>query len=574
VQGGVNSLRNGASEEQQILARAGRFLNRRGRRRLGWGDWAVFCGFVLLVGWTAPHHEPWADEAQAWLLARDNSLAGLLLHRLHYEGTPGLWYVLLWGLHRVGLSFNSMRALAILANVVAVYVLLRYSPFSAAIRWTLPFTVALAYQFPIVARSYSLIPPLVFLICMALDRRKPVLTGVLAGILANLSPISFCLSVGFMLVLPWGKDTGLQLQRRERVTSAAVFGLFLLVAIYPAIPAPDSSVGQVRALAANPRVREVLAALTGTKMVGSPPAPAAGPASAGTSPQLAPGLPESERHRRRSVVGGKFALAVVHFASLMFFPISSFNLLALLFYAALIFWAGQHHALRILLPLAAVFIGAKVLPFNEHHVCVLWCAVVAVLWLGWNHMPSGPATRTDLALASVLILVLAEQLCWTGFACGFDWFHPFSGSENAARWIQAQPGERRMAGFNYHSVAVQPYMGKNIYANQSTAYWPWSTSNDPDAHVIEALARQPEIVVEGESYDGNVSWRNQIVEERPAWKRNDPDGIGDYLLAHGYMATHRFCGCQPSHLGFSEMTCQVIYQTAEPVPKKILSARK
>jgi len=46
---------------------------------------AAYCGTVL-VGIT--HHEPWADEAQAWLLSRDLGYRYLVFHQIAYEGHP------------------------------------------------------------------------------------------------------------------------------------------------------------------------------------------------------------------------------------------------------------------------------------------------------------------------------------------------------------------------------------------------------------------------------------------------------------------------------------------------------
>jgi hypothetical protein len=48
---------------------------------------AAYC-MVVLVGVT--HHEPWADEAQAWLLSRDLGYRYLVFHQLAYEGVPPL----------------------------------------------------------------------------------------------------------------------------------------------------------------------------------------------------------------------------------------------------------------------------------------------------------------------------------------------------------------------------------------------------------------------------------------------------------------------------------------------------
>ena len=121
-------------------------------------------------------------------------------------------------------------------------------------------------------------------------------------------------------------------------------------------------------------------------------------------------------------------------------------------------------------------------------------------------------------------------------------------------------GGRAVAGFNYHSIGLEPYVVQKLYTNQETTYWPWSCAADSDAKIHETLASKPAFVVAGESYDGDVSWRNQIVKEKPAWVRNDEDGIAEDLQAHGYRSTHRFCGQQPAQFGFSEKTCELIYE--------------
>jgi hypothetical protein len=96
--------------------------------------------YALLVALTIHFHEPWADEAQSWLLARDASLADLWGRLLHYEGTPGLWQTLLHGLIRLGLSYSAYSYFSGLLGLVAVYLLLRYAPLPLFIRILLPFT--------------------------------------------------------------------------------------------------------------------------------------------------------------------------------------------------------------------------------------------------------------------------------------------------------------------------------------------------------------------------------------------------------------------------------------------------
>lgn len=55
----------------------------------------VFIAYVTVTVTVSCFHEPWFDEAQAWLIARDCSWKELLTVRTHYEGHPPLWWMLL-----------------------------------------------------------------------------------------------------------------------------------------------------------------------------------------------------------------------------------------------------------------------------------------------------------------------------------------------------------------------------------------------------------------------------------------------------------------------------------------------
>ena len=51
----------------------------------------IFIIYLLGVIFVDTHHEPWFDEAQAWLIARDNSFLEII-KVLHSEGHPFNWY--------------------------------------------------------------------------------------------------------------------------------------------------------------------------------------------------------------------------------------------------------------------------------------------------------------------------------------------------------------------------------------------------------------------------------------------------------------------------------------------------
>ena len=110
---------------------------------LAWQEGTVFALYCCIQAWMCCVHEAWGDEAQAWLLARDSSLWDLFYRHLHYEGTPGLWHLLLWLEARAGVSYLGMHWISSGLGALGVYLLLRYAPFPRPIRLLFPLTFAL-----------------------------------------------------------------------------------------------------------------------------------------------------------------------------------------------------------------------------------------------------------------------------------------------------------------------------------------------------------------------------------------------------------------------------------------------
>ena len=138
-------------------------------------------------------HEPWADEAQSWLLRRDASLAAIVGPLLHYEGTPGLWQTLVHVLIRLGLPYSAYGFVSASLGFAAVYLLLRYAPLPIYIRLLLPFTYYLCYQYAVIARSYALIAPLLFAIAAIYPyaSKQAGLDDGVVGLLAGVSVHGF-----------------------------------------------------------------------------------------------------------------------------------------------------------------------------------------------------------------------------------------------------------------------------------------------------------------------------------------------------------------------------------------------
>ena len=171
------------------------------RFRMGAAEIVTLCIYAGLLAWAIPHHEPWADEAQAWQIARTLPL-GQIFPLLSYEGHPGLWYLCLWVLSRLHISYAGMRCFAAAIAFLGVAVLVTTSPFPRFIKLLLPFTFYLAFQYAIVARSYVLVPLLLFLCAYFWPQRleRPLPIALCLGLLANVALHAAVISGGLAMV--------------------------------------------------------------------------------------------------------------------------------------------------------------------------------------------------------------------------------------------------------------------------------------------------------------------------------------------------------------------------------------
>src|SRR5438552_14251993 len=155
-------------------------------------------GAVLAAGlW---YHEPWFNEAHAWQLARELGLPTLFGRALRYEGSTGLWHLLLWLPAHAGLPYATLQVMAALAALYGAWQVLRYSPFGPVTRALLPFGCFLLFDCGVVARSYCLLPPLLFVVARAWPLRmdRPWRVPLALALLAQANLHGLVIAVGFM----------------------------------------------------------------------------------------------------------------------------------------------------------------------------------------------------------------------------------------------------------------------------------------------------------------------------------------------------------------------------------------
>lgn len=115
--------------------------------------WLVFAAVTLVM---VCYHEPWRDEAQGYVVVRDNTLIGLILH-MKVESQFLLWYLFTWPFVRLcGMSIFGVALLHWALSCSTAFLIVRRAPFRLLTRAALVFGVLFAFEFTVVVRHYAI----------------------------------------------------------------------------------------------------------------------------------------------------------------------------------------------------------------------------------------------------------------------------------------------------------------------------------------------------------------------------------------------------------------------------------
>lgn len=125
----------------------------------------TFIAYVVVIVCVMAFHEPWFDEAQSWLIARDASFRDILLLRPHYEGHPPLWWLMLAIPAKLGVPYEiGLKGVQLVCAAVMAWLLVFRSPFPPLVAVLLPFTYFPCFQYGVTSRPYALMCAAIFLV--------------------------------------------------------------------------------------------------------------------------------------------------------------------------------------------------------------------------------------------------------------------------------------------------------------------------------------------------------------------------------------------------------------------------
>jgi hypothetical protein len=397
---------------------------------------------VLLVGIT--HHEPWADEAHAWVLSRDLGFRYLVFHQLAYEGHPPLWASILWvANHWFHLPYQAMGWIGGLCALAGCWFFARYSPFPVYVRVLFPFTYFMAFQYAIVARPYVLLPLCAFaaahFFADAESHPWRFVAAVSASALLCAPGVMFALGlVGSRAWYAFRSWADIPVPARKRLIGAAI--VFCFVIAFVAVvnwPPADRTNGRFDR-------------------------PVSSANSAGNSG-----------------IG-----ALPHEIAVGFF---GWRIPSMAFLVVVGAWcACRRHLLPFALPMALMLAFFIKVYGSLWHCGALTLIAVAALWIAWQP-PARCVPRLQSALHGLMLLAVAGlfavQIYWTARTLAMDYSRPYSGGLDAANFLRAVGADATTTcGFGFHSVAIQPYFRESIFHNwpQGESFWRFEMANPND----------------------------------------------------------------------------------------------
>ena len=240
----VKNDRTQINKTDTQLTKFKRFLNTTLAENLILSFYTLF-SFVLVF-----LHEPWRDEAQFWLLARDASLPEIL-GNISKEGIPPLWQLMIKPFVLLGLPYYpTMDIISFVLVAAAAWIFVKKAPFQRFVKYILLFSPVFIYSYSTISRSYALIPIAIVLLAVVYPKRlqRPIRYGLLIALLFETHVILWgmvaALAVEYLIstVQAYKKDKSIK-QAARSLTAAIpmlIVGLQYLIRFYTGVRASNA----------------------------------------------------------------------------------------------------------------------------------------------------------------------------------------------------------------------------------------------------------------------------------------------------------------------------------------------
>jgi len=386
---------------------------------------AVFAVYITAAVIAGLHHEAWSDEAQSWLIARDNNSIIDIIKAVRYEGTLPTWHLILKLFQIMGLKYEYLFVVPLLFSSAGVILLfMTDAPLMAKIM--IPFSFFVLYQNAVVARQYSLVFPIMMLIVLSYKDRydHPARYYASLILLGLTSSYGVIISSSFLL---WDFICMAQRKYRERITKMFRILFYVTVAVmllivFASIPPSDCSF---------------------------------------------------------ELLSYSFTDSLV---TALLFRIDSMAVrcIILVLYAALFVYCFRARIAQALVIAVPVVLYMLFFYVKIWHTTYLFCLVITLMMILRDDPDANDGKACPKVLMPVRICVIAllgVQCAGGVYSVCTDYMYPYYPSEEVAEYLRPYVDSGAVIDrIGFAGVCVQPYYDSNIYSNCSSdkSYKIWS----------------------------------------------------------------------------------------------------
>ncbi len=183
-------------------------------------------------------HENWYDETQAWMIARENDMAGIF-NALQYEGHPPLWYFILFPFARLHFPLLTLSLISWTFSVITALLILKKAPFGLGLKAAVLFSCGFLFYNSVTSRIYCVMVLVLCLLALLYPKRKqhPIVFGILVGLLAmtHVSMSGLVGMIGIYMIIDLFKDwkANSPKQNLQNVLGLLIAGIGVLLLVLP-----------------------------------------------------------------------------------------------------------------------------------------------------------------------------------------------------------------------------------------------------------------------------------------------------------------------------------------------------
>lgn len=397
--------------------------------------------FVIGAILVANVHEPWSDEAQSFLLARDNSLNEIMYYA-KLEGTCPLWFIIIKLFISLGGNYKSYYIVPILFTTIGLFIFEFKVKAPKEIKVLFPFTYFIFYQYSIVARSYCLIFPCLMAICSIYRKRKekPLIYCLLLLFLMNICSYTLVIAGSLYLI-----DI-LELFNKKSVSDLYNKNIFKKI---KNIKLKNEDV--------LPLIVIFLELLFSLLML----------------------IPDKNCNFRGN--GGRSFGYIIYHATIG--SMNTFDNIYLTIVTAviifLIIYAIIKEKERSKIFLFSCILLIPLILENMFLTCQMWHIGIVTIMI-FTVFILNNMINTNKLIKNMLIVICIVQIMWTIGSIGYDIKNNYSASKDVANFlIENNYEEKNVYGLGFDITAILPYFKNNIFKNQNSekSFWIWSESN-------------------------------------------------------------------------------------------------